>query len=155
MKNKEIPNEDIGEIEDQNSFEIENKPIKPKRKATENQKKAGQENLKIGREKLAVKRKEQRKLADEYNEKKQTLKAKKDFSPAEEEPPKKSVKDYVDEIEEHIKLKPKKKKIIYREESDSEEEVIIKKSSLSKKRQQQDKTASNPSNVVIPMIQFY
>ena len=108
------------------------KPKKPKKTITDKQKEKGAENLKMGREALAKKHEQLK--ADhliltnqkilEKAEKLNKLKTKK------EQKLNKllDIDDTVTEIEEHIKIKPKKKKIIYREESDSEEEeqVIIK-----------------------------
>jgi hypothetical protein len=140
------------------SVEIEKKPARPKKKVTEKQKEKGLENLKKGREILALKRKEQRELRERQKKEKEELKQRKDFTkkdevkeePIKEEPikepikEKRSVKEYVDEIEEHIQKKPKKKRIIYREESDSEEEIVVKRKPKQKIVEQEE--------VIIPQV---
>jgi hypothetical protein len=110
---------------------------KPKRKLNEKQMETVKKNLAIGREKLKEKKKMEKEEAERRaKEKTEQLvlksaeRIKKQVATKE-----KKIKEVIGfteeneddvEIEEHIKIKPKKKRIIYREESDSEEEVIVK-----------------------------
>ena len=162
--------------------------IKPKKKVSEKQRTQGLINLEKARDVLKLKRQEKQAIKDEYLRKKAEFDLQKDKKKAVykevllkreqdnqakvepiAEPPKKSVKDYVDEIEEHIQKKPRRKRIIYKEETDSEdeeEEVVIKRSSKkslgdfvfvnetkTKKKQPVQPAPVQPQ--VIPSIQFY
>ena len=147
----EFSQEEIKEIDD---MEIEKKP-RPKKVITEKQKEKGLENLKKGREILMLKRQQQRELREKQRKEKDELKQRKDFKKDEskvepkvepKDEPKTAGYDADVEIEEHIKIKPKKKKIIYREESDDEEEIIV------KRKPKEKKVLNTP---VIPPIQFF
>jgi len=130
---------------------------KPKRKLNEKQMETVKKNLAIGREKLKEKKKMEKEEAERRaKEKTEQLvlksaeRIKKQVATKE-----KKIKEVIGfteeneddvEIEEHIKIKPKKKRIIYREESDSEEEFIVK----SKQRKNLPTTIPIEEKSIIP-----